>query len=66
MKLGLWLELQNSVSESFTTLCNFLVASDDDLFEEKEILSFNSCRLLGTVLWIIFLFLVLITIGFNG
>jgi hypothetical protein len=45
MKLGLWLELQKSVSESIPTLGNYLVASDDDLFEGKEILPFNSCRL---------------------
>jgi hypothetical protein len=46
MKLGLWLELQKSVSKSFPTLGNFLAAFDDDHFEEKEILSFNSCRFL--------------------
>jgi hypothetical protein len=66
MKLGLWLELQKNVFESFPTLCNYHIASDVDLFEEKEILSFNFCRIWKTVLGIIFLFLVLITSGVNG
>jgi hypothetical protein len=36
VKLGLWLELQNSVSESFPALGNFLIVSDDGLFEKKK------------------------------
>ena len=66
MKLGLWLELQKGVFESFPPLGNYHIASDVDLFEEKEILSFNFCRIWRTVLGIIFLFLVLITSGVNG
>jgi hypothetical protein len=44
MKLGLWLELKKGVFESFPPLGNYHIASDVDLFEEKEILSFNFCR----------------------